>query len=80
MSSKIAEPGSGHLPQGVQVCLPVAPCGVSSGFLTALVNIDAMRHALERAKAGGKGQPGLGAQHFAKLEKFVSRLEKDVSP
>ncbi len=44
------------------------------------VNLDAMRYALEKAKATGEGVPGLGVQHFAKLEDIFSQLEKNVSP
>lgn len=44
------------------------------------VNLNAMHYALEKAKATGEGVPGLGAQHFAKLEEIVSQLEKYVSP
>ena len=32
------------------------------------VNLDAMRYALEKVKATGKGQPGPGAKHIARLE------------
>lgn len=44
------------------------------------VNLDAMRHALEKLKQTGKGAPGLGDQHIARLEAILRKLEKDVAP
>jgi tetratricopeptide (TPR) repeat protein len=44
------------------------------------VNLDAMRHALERLKQTGKGAPGLGTQHIAQLESILHELEKYIAP
>lgn len=41
------------------------------------VDLGAMRHALEKLKQTGKGAPGLGVQHIARLEGVLRELEKN---
>jgi tetratricopeptide (TPR) repeat protein len=44
------------------------------------VNLEVMLHALERLKQTGKGAPGLGTQHIARLEGVLRELEKNAAP
>jgi tetratricopeptide (TPR) repeat protein len=44
------------------------------------VDLDALHYALKKLKQTGKGAPGLGTQHIARLEASLRKLEKDIAP